>query len=82
MSCYQGVQDKLQAVARDWFLSDFVRLSQVQYSTVHSTQYNKQCHYKTIPRWRVCTELAMTTLLGTSGPPSPTARLSGEETTI
>ena len=30
MSCYQGVQDKLQAVARDWFLSDFVRLSQVE----------------------------------------------------
>ena len=33
MTCYQGVQDKLQAVARDWFLSDFVRLSQVEMET-------------------------------------------------
>ena len=44
MSCYQAVQDKLQAVARDWFLSDFVRLSQVEMET----QYIKPCH-STVP---------------------------------
>ena len=44
MSCYQGVQDKLQAVARDWFLSDFVRLSQVEMET----QYIMPCH-STVP---------------------------------
>ena len=27
---YQEVQDKLQAVARDWFMSDFVKLCQVE----------------------------------------------------
>ena len=27
---YQEVQDKLQTVARDWFLADFVKLCQVE----------------------------------------------------